>query len=73
MESIYIHQSRSMTYDFEDVMEIDKEWYDEYVAKNPGATPKQIWDAAYEDGFEYETESSEANYDDEIHDTWIGE
>jgi len=72
MDFIRIHQSRTVSYDFEDVMEVEKEWYDEFIAKNPHASPQDIWNAGYDEGYEYETERSEPNYDDEIHDTWIG-
>lgn len=68
---IRIHQSRTVSYDFEDVMELDKEWYDEFIAQNPTASPRDIWEAAEENGFQFDSERIEPNYDDEIHDTWL--
>lgn len=70
---VRILQQISRTYDFEDVMEVEREWYEEFIAKNPNATPREIWNAGYDEGYEYETERSECNYDDVIHETWIEE
>ena len=73
MDFVRIHQALNRTYEFEDIMEVEKEWYDKFVADNPNATPRDIWNAAYDAGYEYDTERSEAFCDDEIIDTWIGE
>ena len=52
---IRIHQSRTVSYDFEDVMELDKEWYDEFIAQNPTASPRDIWEAAEENGYQFDS------------------
>ena len=72
MDFVRIHQALVRSYEFEDVMEVEKEWYDKFMSENPNATPADVWSAGYDEGYEYDTERSEANYDDEIIDTWIG-
>lgn len=74
METIKLHARYQRIYDFQDVMEIDKEWYGQYLAENPHATPHQIWDAAMEDGYEAEIEWSEPDWNNEnIMGCWIGD
>ena len=74
METVAMRCAYYRTTDFQDVMEIDKEWFDNYLLENPKANPTQIWYAALDEGFEPEIEWSEPDWtNEEIVECWIGD
>jgi len=77
-ELIQIRQIFQRTTDFQDVIEMEKEWYDKFVAEyeakhGKSPTPHDVWNAAIDEGYDYETEWSEPDWNNEtVTDCWIG-